>query len=205
MAEAGAAEMVNVSGGVTVNGEAVAAEPAAVVTVMMPVAAPEGITTAIVDVDAFCSGIEMEPPFCAGMLTCGAELKLGPLMVTMEPVAPDDGVKLVIVGLRTATAIVDLTEAYWIGLPLSATCTVRVELPAVVGVPVTAPVAEFRLRPAGKEPLTMDQTYGLVPPVTVKPPLYVCPTAPDGRFAETDRPAPTTTVELTETDWPLLS
>jgi hypothetical protein len=33
----------------------------------------------------------------------------------------------------------------------SLTCIEKFEVPAVVGVPVTAPVAGFRLRPAGSE------------------------------------------------------
>src|SRR5579871_1756363 len=38
---------------------------------------------------------------------------------------------------------------------LSATWTVKAELPTAVGVPLIAPLAE-RLTPAGSEPLTMD-------------------------------------------------
>ena len=35
--------------------------------------------------------------------------------------------------------------------------TLKVDVPAVVGVPVIAPVEEFRVRPAGSAPLTIDQ------------------------------------------------
>ena len=44
--------------------------------------------------------------------------------------------------------------AFWVGLPESVTFTVTVELPAVVGVPLT--VQPARVRPAGSVP-TMEQ------------------------------------------------
>ena len=44
------------------------------------------------------------------------------------------------------------------------TRTVKLELPAVVGIPSRTPVAD-RLRPAGSVPADTDQLYGLVPPV----------------------------------------
>jgi len=40
------------------------------------------------------------------------------------------------------------------------------ELPTVVGVPDSTPVAVFRLRPAGRLPAVIDQTSGAVPPVS---------------------------------------
>jgi hypothetical protein len=36
------------------------------------------------------------------------------------------------------------------------------------GVPVTAPVEGFRVRPAGSVPLVSDQLYGKTPPVAVR-------------------------------------
>jgi hypothetical protein len=48
----------------------------------------------------------------------------------------------------------------------SLTCTVKLEVPAVVGVPVIAP-AVLRLNPAGRAPTVVDQVYGVVPPVAV--------------------------------------
>ena len=50
----------------------------------------------------------------------------------------------------------------------SCTCTVNVEVAAVVGVPETTPVEELRERPSGNAPLVMDQEYGLRPPETCK-------------------------------------
>ena len=39
----------------------------------------------------------------------------------------------------------------------SFTCTVKLEVPTVVGVPEMTPVLEFRLSPAGREPTVIDQ------------------------------------------------
>lgn len=58
------------------------------------------------------------------------------------------------------------------GLPESVTCTVKVVVPTIVGVPVICPLDE-RLRPGGKVVLlARDQLYGGVPPVAVKPAEY---------------------------------
>ena len=38
---------------------------------------------------------------------------------------------------------------------LSVTCTVKLDVPEPVGVPVIAPVAAFKLKPAGKDPVVM--------------------------------------------------
>jgi len=46
----------------------------------------------------------------------------------------------------------------------SVTWTVKLEVPAVVGVPEIAP-AELKLNPAGRLPEEIDQVYGAVPPV----------------------------------------
>ena len=50
------------------------------------------------------------------------------------------------------------------GAPESSTFTVIVELPAVVGVPLTA--HPLRVRPAGRVPDVIVQLYGEVPPAT---------------------------------------
>jgi hypothetical protein len=47
---------------------------------------------------------------------------------------------------------------------LSFTWTVKLEVAAAVGVPVTVPVEEFRDKPAGSEPPLTDQVNGGVPP-----------------------------------------
>ena len=50
---------------------------------------------------------------------------------------------------------------------LSVTRTVKVKLPAAVGVPVMAPLEGLRFRPPGREPALMSQLYGVVPPDAV--------------------------------------
>jgi len=52
--------------------------------------------------------------------------------------------------------------------PLSVTRTVKFEVPAVVGVPVIAPVDPFNVKPAGKLPTTVAHVYGVVPPAATK-------------------------------------
>ena len=45
-----------------------------------------------------------------------------------------------------------LAEAVLAGLLESVTCTVKLEVPVAVGLPVIAPVVALRLSPAGSEP-----------------------------------------------------
>jgi hypothetical protein len=49
----------------------------------------------------------------------------------------------------------------------SVTLTVKENGPAVVGVPVIAPVVVLSVSPAGSEPEAIANVYGAVPPVTV--------------------------------------
>jgi propanediol utilization protein len=59
-----------------------------------------------------------------------------------------------------------------------ASVTLMVKVPDAVGVPVTAPVEVFRVRPAGNVP-TIENVYGATPPVTVIGPLLNgTPTSP---------------------------
>jgi hypothetical protein len=51
------------------------------------------------------------------------------------------------------------------GLAESVAFTVGVDVPAMVGVPVSEQLL-FSVSPAGTEPLTSEQLYGAVPPVT---------------------------------------
>ena len=82
----------------TVKDDAVTALPAEFVTVIRPVTAPDGITIPSDVADMLCRGKAIEPPFTSGILTCGAEPKLLPVIVTIVPTVPDGGVKLVIAG-----------------------------------------------------------------------------------------------------------
>lgn len=55
------------------------------------------------------------------------------------------------------------------GVPESAACTVKLKVPAAVGVPVIAP-AELRVKPAGSgfEPVARLQVIGVTPPVDAR-------------------------------------
>jgi hypothetical protein len=55
------------------------------------------------------------------------------------------------------------TEVVVVSPVPSLTDTVAVKSPAVVGIPVTAPVVEFRLKPGGRVPPDNDQVNGAVP------------------------------------------
>ena len=69
------------------------------------------------------------------------------------------------------------------GDPLSATCAVNANVPALVGVPAMTPVDAFRVTPPGRLPATMLQLYGVVPPVAARACEYAAPTLPFGRLA----------------------
>src|SRR5579872_4248472 len=62
---------------------------------------------------------------------------------------------------------------------LSFTCTVKLEVPAAVGVPLSCP-AVLRANPAGNVPLVTDHWYGDVPPLAVSVCVYAVPTVPLG-------------------------
>src|SRR6266700_1254414 len=57
----------------------------------------------------------------------------------------------------------------------SVTCTVNVDEPAAVGVPLRLPPPES-VRPAGSVPAESAQLYGDLPPAAVSAWLYVAPT-----------------------------
>ena len=64
-------------------------------------------------------------------------------------------------------------------VPPPVTWTVKVEVPADVGVPLTAP-PELSVSPAGRLPEVTDQLYGVVPPEAESDWLYDAPTVPAG-------------------------
>ena len=64
------------------------------------------------------------------------------------------------------------------GVVESVTCTVKPNVPAVVGVPEIAPVLAAKLNPVGSEPALMLQLYGDVPPVAANVALYTPPCVP---------------------------
>jgi hypothetical protein len=59
-------------------------------------------------------------------------------------------------GGGAAMAIESLTDWVCAGLPPSLTFTVRLLVPLALGVPEISPVAEARLRPAGRLPAVTD-------------------------------------------------
>ena len=62
---------------------------------------------------------------------------------------------------------------------LSVTCTVKLNVPACVGVPLQAPPAE-KLSPPGFDPAVRAHVYGDIPPVATTLAEYLAPTFPDG-------------------------
>lgn len=60
-------------------------------------------------------------------------------------------------------------ESAWVavraGFPESVALTVKLEVPAAVGVPETAPVDAFKERPDGRVPDETLHAYGVLPPV----------------------------------------
>ncbi len=69
-----------------------------------------------------------------------------------------------------------MRERAWVEEPPSVTWIVKFDVPAVVGVPLIAPVEAFRLSPPGRVPAETDQLYGAIPPVAASVWLYDVPT-----------------------------
>ena len=76
-------------------------------------------------------------------------------------VSPSDGV---MVTAPAGAASLIVTEKSFVAVPPPVTWTVKLKVPAAVGVPLRTP-AEDRFRPAGSVPADTDQLYGVVPPV----------------------------------------
>jgi hypothetical protein len=49
--------------------------------------------------------------------------------------------------------------------------------PEALGIPVTAPVEAFKIKPAGSAPLMIDHVYGGVPPEAFSVTEYAVPTS----------------------------
>jgi hypothetical protein len=65
----------------------------------------------------------------------------------------------------------------------SVAVTVKLDVAAVVGVPVIAPVAALSERPAGKLPAETLNVYEPLPPVALTVCEYATPTVPFGKVA----------------------
>jgi hypothetical protein len=59
----------------------------------------------------------------------------------------------------------DCVAVCGVGAVESVTLTVKLNVPAVVGVPEIVPLAAASVRPAGNVPELMLQLYGVVPPL----------------------------------------
>jgi hypothetical protein len=95
---------------------------------------------------------------------------------------------------RTTTLIVKWAEAMRGGLPESATCTVKAEVPPTVGVPEIEP-SPPKLSPAGSEPELGLHVNGATPPDSSNIALYVRPPVASGKdVVEIDGGATTVTV-----------
>jgi hypothetical protein len=70
-----------------------------------------------------------------------------------------------------------------VGEEESVTCTVKLDWPAPVGVPLIVPPL-LKLRPAGNVPEVTVHAYGFVPPEAVSVDEYAVPTVPLGSEAE---------------------
>ena len=66
------------------------------------------------------------------------------------------------------------------GDDISVTFIVKVEAPAVVGVPEIFPVVVANVNPAGKVPEEIDHVSGSEPPVATTVVVYGTPTVPAG-------------------------
>jgi hypothetical protein len=95
------------------------------------------------------------------------------------PTVPTGNGEAVEIERATAAGSI-VTENCFVAVPPPVTWTVKVEVPAVVGVPLITP-AEDRLSPAGSDPTVTDQVrVAAVPPVVANVWLYAVPTVPTG-------------------------
>jgi hypothetical protein len=105
--------------------------------------------------------------------------------VTAKPISRsknEDGAGVVGGGATDVTML-----QAWVAVPaaLSRTLATKEILPAALGVPVMAPVAGLRFKPAGSAPV-VENVYGGVPPVATIKELYSTPIYPtlDGQVTD---------------------
>src|SRR3954468_3136132 len=84
-----------------------------------------------------------------------------------------------------ALAVTAILRAFVAVCPLlSLTCTVKLLVPELLGVPEIAPVEAPRVSPAGRVPeTTTDQLYGVTPPLAASVALYATFCCPFGNDA----------------------
>src|SRR3989304_3409264 len=77
----------------------------------------------------------------------------------------------------------------------SVTCTVKFDVPAVVGVPLITPVAVLRASPVGSGPTDTAQLYGVLPPAATTVWLYEEAAVPSGSAAVLTLTTPYTVID----------
>lgn len=95
-----------------------------------------------------------------------------------------EGSAVEVIASCEAWIVIDsLAVAVAAGELLSCAATVKLAMPALVGVPEIRPVLDM-LRPAGRLPDATDHVYPGVPPVALRDVLYDVPTRPTARLVE---------------------
>ena len=83
-----------------------------------------------------------------------------------------EGIELVVIctGVTAAATVMlnDFVAVCAVGAVESVTLAVKLNDPAVVGVPEIVPLAAASVRPAGNAPALTLQLYGVVPPLAAK-------------------------------------
>jgi hypothetical protein len=95
-----------------------------------------------------------------------------------------EGSDVVVIESGTTTAAIVIDSAFetdCCGDPPSATTTVKLNVPAVGGVPEIVPVEALIASPPGSAPVTL-QAYGVCPPLAATVCEYATPTVPDERL-----------------------
>jgi hypothetical protein len=92
---------------------------------------------------------------------------------------------VMVTGVTAAATVIlnDCAAVCGVGAVESITLTVKLNVPAVVGVPEITPVDAAKLNPAGSIPALTLQLYGVVPPLACNVVVYAVPTVPPGSDA----------------------
>ena len=99
----------------------------------------------------------------------------------VDTVPAGNGLAVLIVRVGGLIASVYALDAVCGGTAPSCTPTAKLAGPAVVGVPVIAPVEVFSVSPFGSDPAVIAHVYGKVPPVTAMLCEYADDTVPGVR------------------------
>src|SRR5664279_6094010 len=86
-------------------------------------------------------------------------------LLSAVPGTAEPGQVVTVVGAEEMEMMLKALLAICWGLPVSLTRAVKVNVPALVGAPVIAPLTVLSDTPPGRDPLAIDQAYGVVPPV----------------------------------------